>query len=73
MILMVRQPIPKKYIDRQNAHKYVFRVLYGVLCDSPDNDQLKHDLEQVDKAMAELRALTEKVYPDRRGFTSFTD
>jgi len=62
-----------KYSDRQFAHKYVYMVLYGVLCDSPENDQREYNLEQAHQAMEHLRDLTKKQYPDRKGLHSFTD
>jgi hypothetical protein len=62
-----------KYVDRQFAHKYVYLVLYGVLVDSPDNDQLEYNLEQMEDAMVHLRGLAKKQYPDRKGLHSFTD
>ena len=62
-----------KYIDRQAAHKYVYKVLYGVLVDDPQNDQREYSVEQGAEALKKLRELTTKNYPDRKGLHSFTN
>lgn len=57
-----------KLKDRQKAHMLVHHVLYGVLVDSPENDNRKDDLEKAYKSLDELKALTKKTYTDRNGF-----
>jgi len=62
-----------KYKDRQRAHMLVYKVLYGVLVDSPDNDQRDHDMEEANEALKKLKEVAAKNYPDRNGLHSFTD
>lgn len=56
-----------KLKDRQIAHKYIFKVLYGLLTDSPDNEYKNDDWESLEGALKDLRELKDKIYPDSSG------
>lgn len=56
-----------KYRDRQRAHMNVFKILFAVLADHPENDNHEHDWVQAEKAIEEMKSLRDKAYPDRRG------
>lgn len=56
-----------KYRDRQQAHMKVWKVIYGVLCDSPENEQREGDLELAEAALRELEFLVNKKYTDKSG------
>jgi hypothetical protein len=57
-----------KLIDRQKALMDVSKVLYGVLCDDPENDQREYDLEQAEAALKRIEKLPNISYPDINGF-----
>lgn len=57
----------EKLWDRQKAHMLVSDVLYGVLCDYPNNEDRIDDLKSAEKALKQLKELVKKVYPDRIG------
>ncbi len=61
-----------KYIDRQEAHGKVWKVIYGVFGDDPNNEHRKIDITNALKYLDELEATAKKNYPDRNGFT-FSD
>jgi hypothetical protein len=54
-----------KYRDRQQAHRYAYRILLAVLSDHPENDNAEMEWEQAYEAMGQLKSLKEKKYPDR--------
>lgn len=56
-----------KYRDRQEAHLLVSTVLYGVLCDDPENELAEEDIQDSKEALVKLQQLKSKVYPDRNG------
>ncbi len=57
-----------KLKDRQQAHKYVYRILYSLLTDSPKNEYRHEDWENLEAALKALRELKHKNYPDRNGY-----
>lgn len=57
----------KKYIDRQRAHMLVYKILYGILMDRPENDHREEDLENAANALKEISELAGKHYKDRNG------
>lgn len=56
-----------KYKDRQRAHMLVYKVLYGVLTDHPDNEDAEENISDAETALSEIQLLTKKIYPDRKG------
>jgi hypothetical protein len=62
-----------KYKDRQKANMLTYKVLYAVLSDHPENDNSLHDFEVAREALNEMKALTTKNYPDKRGFYNFNE
>lgn len=56
-----------KLKDRQRAHMQVYKVLYAILADHPENESVHQDFEAAEKAIEELQALCLKDYPDRNG------
>lgn len=59
-----------KYIDRQRSLMLVHKVIYGVLCDDPENEYRDHDVKSAEKAIDTLNELSKRVYPDRNGLIS---
>lgn len=60
-----------KLRDRQRAHMHVYHVLYGILTDHPDNDNAEDDMKQSLEHLEKLKALTKRLYPDRKGYDNF--
>lgn len=56
-----------KYRDRQKANMLTYKILYAVLSDHPDNDNREAELDTAEKSLLEMKSLTEKKYPDRKG------
>lgn len=56
-----------KYKDRQQALSKVYRIVYAVLADHPENDHREHDYELAEEAIKHLEELKAKVYPDKKG------
>lgn len=56
-----------KYRDRQKANMLTYKVIYAILGDSPENPSSEYEFEIARKALDEMKALTEKEYPDRSG------
>lgn len=55
------QAVQKSYMD-------TWKVLYGVLCDDPENDFREQDVKTAQEALDKIIELTKTVYPDRAGF-----
>ena len=51
-----------KLIDRQKAHMLVYKVIYGVLSDSPENDYREEDWQNAQQAIEQLNNLKSKTY-----------
>lgn len=58
---------PTKFIDRQRGLMDVSHILYAVLCDHPENDDIKLDYERAEESIEKLRQLCNKQYTDRNG------
>lgn len=56
-----------KYIDRQRSLMLVHHVIYGVLCDEPENEYRDDDFEKAVKSLEKLHELNKRVYPDKNG------
>lgn len=56
-----------KYRDRQRSNMLSYNVLYAVLADHPENDSSDHDFEIAEKSLEQMKELTTKKYPDRKG------
>jgi len=56
-----------KYRDRQEANMLSYKILYAVLCDHPENDQRELDFENAKGALAKMKELIQKKYPDKKG------
>ena len=59
---------PKKYQDRQVAHIDVYRVLYAVLCDDPENDLREDNINDGYESLINLKEILNRQYGDRTGF-----
>jgi len=59
-----------KYRDRQQANMLTYRIVYGVLCDSAENEYREEDFAKAEEALEEMRLLTLKSYPDRQSYYS---
>lgn len=59
--------VKRKYIDRQRAHTHVYKAIYSILCDHPDNEYKEQDLETLQKSIEALEAIAQKRYPDIHG------
>lgn len=59
---------PVKYIDRQRALGKVAIVIYGAICDDPENDFREEDVKDAETALQHLKDLKLKEYGDRMGF-----
>lgn len=56
-----------KYIDRQRSLMLVHKVIYGVVCDDPENEYREQDYSVAVLAMDMLKELNKKLYPDKNG------
>lgn len=56
-----------KYIDRQRSLMLVHKVIYGVLCDEPENDYRESDFKEATHSMDALIVLSKRIYPDKNG------
>lgn len=57
----------RKYIDRQEAHALVYKVIYGVFGDDKENPYRQEDIDNALEAIRELEVLELKIYPDKTG------
>lgn len=62
---------PKKFIERQEAHMLIYRLIYGLLGDVSENPYREEDVNQMNIALQKLKELTEKEYGDRYGRTEW--
>lgn len=56
-----------KYIDRQRSLMLVHKVIYGVICDDPENEYRDEDFNLAVSSMAKLKQLNARIYPDKNG------
>lgn len=58
----------RKYIDRQLSLMDVHTIIYGVLCDDPENEFREEDVARCYEALQSLRDTKAKIYPDKNGY-----
>lgn len=54
-----------KFIDRQRAHRLVYKVIYGILSDDPENDNREDNMNDAVEALEQMKRLSKKEYPDK--------
>lgn len=56
-----------KLRDIQKSYMLTWKVIYGAICDDPENEFREVDLKDAHASLKKLKELSNVVYPDRQG------
>lgn len=57
----------RKYIDRQEAHRHVYKITYGICVDEPENDFREENIADAEQSLIALKEIANRKYKDRNG------